>query len=274
MPRAPLSPPLVTWPMYLNACSHHKTPHPSRLNHPTPRTDAMQTPPTDTAANPANDVLRQCQNCWERQTAEHKLLSCARCKRAHYCSKECQVAHWPRHKDACRVNVQSRAEARAAAGAVAGVGTVREVEQALKRFAQTRRAILTVAALEAFALDTHPENVRRCVLWVELEHTALPPPREFRLRSAEVCTVDDVRASYQAPSAPALLEHIDLIQQQSREIERQGGLGIAIAIVSCGSLKHLMPLGISDKPSDSGMRFPNREMWLEKLRLGIERTLS
>ena len=76
----------------------------------------------------------------------------------------------------------------------------------------------------------------------------------------------------QSPSLPSLLERIDSLHQQSKEIAKQGGLGIAIAIVSCGQVKHMMPLGISDHPRDAGLKFKNNDFWLEKLKMGIERT--
>jgi hypothetical protein len=31
------------------------------------------------------------------------MLYCTRCRRANYCSRECQVAHWPSHRDMCNI---------------------------------------------------------------------------------------------------------------------------------------------------------------------------
>lgn len=39
----------------------------------------------------------------EENTVVHKLQNCVRCKNAWYCSKECQVAAWPKHKKSCDV---------------------------------------------------------------------------------------------------------------------------------------------------------------------------
>ena len=41
----------------------------------------------------------KCENCGK---AKEGLKKCARCLQVFYCSKECQVAHFPRHKVACK----------------------------------------------------------------------------------------------------------------------------------------------------------------------------
>jgi hypothetical protein len=45
--------------------------------------------------------------------AGSKLRACAKCGATHYCNKQCQVAHWPTHKDKC--NAQAATNARLAA---------------------------------------------------------------------------------------------------------------------------------------------------------------
>ena len=42
---------------------------------------------------------RICDGCGK---AAEGLRACARCRTAHYCSRECQAAHWPQHKRECR----------------------------------------------------------------------------------------------------------------------------------------------------------------------------
>ncbi|GJE90824.1 zinc finger MYND domain-containing protein [Phanerochaete sordida] len=236
----------------------------------------MATPSTQAAADPESDVLRQCQNCFKEQTEDRKLLTCSRCKRSHYCSKDCQTAHWPSHKENCTLTADLRSDIRATSAALRAEGLgapdPQEIERLLKQFSQTRRPILTMAALEAFRLDVRPQDVSKYVLWVELAPTGRPYPHEFRLLRAEKWTLDDLRANYATPSLPSLLERIESLHQQSQEIAKKGGLGVAIAIVSCGPVKHMMPLGISDHPRDAGLKFENTDLWLEKLKMGIERT--
>jgi len=42
------------------------------------------------------------QRCAQCGTRSDKLLTCARCKDAKYCSKECQIEHFPVHKGPCK----------------------------------------------------------------------------------------------------------------------------------------------------------------------------
>jgi hypothetical protein len=41
---------------------------------------------------------RSCYFCFKTNASMQK---CARCVKAHYCSKECQLTHWPLHKKEC-----------------------------------------------------------------------------------------------------------------------------------------------------------------------------
>jgi hypothetical protein len=47
--------------------------------------------------------VKKCHHCEmiETQMDDAKFMKCQRCKLAYYCSKECQVANWKRHKKMC-----------------------------------------------------------------------------------------------------------------------------------------------------------------------------
>jgi hypothetical protein len=51
-----------------------------------------------------SEVVTQCNNC-ERLNygGESERLNCSRCNIACYCNVECQKAHWPKHKKACKL---------------------------------------------------------------------------------------------------------------------------------------------------------------------------
>ena len=40
------------------------------------------------------------------EAVRSKMLYCTQCRRANYCSRECQVAHWPSHKHLCIVHAR------------------------------------------------------------------------------------------------------------------------------------------------------------------------
>jgi hypothetical protein len=45
-------------------------------------------------------TFRGCSNCGVREDGR-KLKKCGRCKRSHYCSRDCQAEHWAKHKTVC-----------------------------------------------------------------------------------------------------------------------------------------------------------------------------
>lgn len=45
-------------------------------------------------------ILDECHNCG----ATENLALCSRCHSAHFCSRKCQKAYWPFHREWCRRN--------------------------------------------------------------------------------------------------------------------------------------------------------------------------
>ena len=59
------------------------------------------------AMKKTNKSLRACYNCMKTER-DVKLSSCSGCDSAAYCSRECQKAHWPKHKERCKYNSMVR----------------------------------------------------------------------------------------------------------------------------------------------------------------------
>jgi hypothetical protein len=58
------------------------------------------------------DAATQCKNCLKFNSGgeSKRFLECSRCITACYCSAECQKAHWPIHKKACKLITCQRCE--------------------------------------------------------------------------------------------------------------------------------------------------------------------
>ena len=54
------------------------------------------------ADNNINDVPDACANCGRGEAEYRTLRKCAACKMVKYCNRECQIAHLPQHKKACK----------------------------------------------------------------------------------------------------------------------------------------------------------------------------
>ncbi|GIL50955.1 hypothetical protein Vafri_7014 [Volvox africanus] len=93
----------------------------------------------------ADGVARTCDTCGAAQQAGGPpLLWCSRCRTVRYCSRACQLGHWPYHKAACQ---QVAAAAAAATAAKAGQATVPTVTPPAQEHPEAlRHEMPTVAA--------------------------------------------------------------------------------------------------------------------------------
>jgi len=48
------------------------------------------------------DICANCANCGKGEESSNSLKTCTACKLVKYCSRDCQVAHWPQHKKECK----------------------------------------------------------------------------------------------------------------------------------------------------------------------------
>lgn len=56
----------------------------------------------DGSVTTSNEVTFATDVCHACQKRDVKLSKCSKCKKATYCGRECQAAHWPSHKAACK----------------------------------------------------------------------------------------------------------------------------------------------------------------------------
>ena len=50
----------------------------------------------------ADDIISLCANCGEGEENADSLKACTACKMVKYCNRDCQIAHRPQHKKACK----------------------------------------------------------------------------------------------------------------------------------------------------------------------------
>lgn len=62
---------------------------------------------SDCSSDEQNDLLN-CGSCGIEPTIDRPLLLCGKCNEQRYCSRECQKAHWSRHKKCCQALASAR----------------------------------------------------------------------------------------------------------------------------------------------------------------------
>lgn len=52
--------------------------------------------------------MKNCFQCQKTDSDTEKMYQCSKCKSVYYCSKECQIQHWKKHKKQCQLKLLQR----------------------------------------------------------------------------------------------------------------------------------------------------------------------
>ncbi|KIP11849.1 hypothetical protein PHLGIDRAFT_124522 [Phlebiopsis gigantea 11061_1 CR5-6] len=224
----------------------------------------------DTTAFP-----KQCQHCYIAESTTTKLKCCGRCKRAHYCSKECQNADWKAHKGKCQYNVQKKAEIRADGWRQIRIAEghsldLRSLLAGMKTWSRFHRDYLTWAAIHALRLKDDNLNCMKFALHIIIVPSGKQPPHHMKLEDAFAVPLAEVIDTLREKGNIAMIEQLEAVLEQSRAIRKEGRLGFVIALIQSGSVMNAAPLGLADRinPEDHYLDYDPR--WLDKLRAAVQ----
>ncbi|KAL1742006.1 hypothetical protein HDZ31DRAFT_44209 [Schizophyllum fasciatum] len=178
---------------------------------------------------------RVCQNCHKSQS-EIRLSSCSKCRLSHYCSRECQVAHWPTHKAQCRLNAQTRDRLKSAAE---DQPDLVEINRKFKDWQQIFRPLFHHVQCSALDLFTDPHRASTHLLSVLL--TPNPHPRKphdaacaFLLADARALPIADFLAALPPPVRAQLegARAAHAAETQKLRAANAGAPGVALMVAT------------------------------------------
>ncbi|RXW16650.1 hypothetical protein EST38_g9213 [Candolleomyces aberdarensis] len=218
-------------------------------------------------------TVKQCQNCFVRESGlkekGQKLLTCGACKRASYCSPECQRLHWKAHKPFCLMNRQADANSNTKTVIDPHRLQTAEVESHYKQWilvsksffsnsksvlvillgVQEYRPILFLSVFYAFELEQHPENISQNILIVTLSPTFLPgqkkvdPKRSFNVVAAGVESIAEFPDLQVRATAEQVFARVPELQRRDPTVLGFGIIYIIIPYTDQETIRHIVPWG-------------------------------
>ncbi|KAK7046348.1 hypothetical protein R3P38DRAFT_69123 [Favolaschia claudopus] len=132
---------------------------------------------------------QMCNQCLHMQRShKQQLSSCKACGLAMYCSRQCQVAHWPMHKTECK-NYQNQRES------VEKLSGLKSAFTDLSAWKRYHDAAVKNCAIAALNLRENPHLERTASFCVSLHHTgdlSVPPHKRFILRNVSLLSHDQL----------------------------------------------------------------------------------
>ncbi|KAJ3495401.1 hypothetical protein NLJ89_g10633 [Agrocybe chaxingu] len=190
--------------------------------------------------------LKQCMYCHISERDGQKLMSCAACRVAHYCNRECQKNDWKNHKAACTLNQNGdRVVRKATEESVMINGLMfKEVDHRFKKWQQVAQPVLSTLLLDALDLHADKDRCFTHMLWVTVvENMSSKTPKAATSSDiVKYFRVEDAEVKLIAALVPTLTDAgmrsaITSSVEQSRSMRKTGAaFGILIMVVYLESL--------------------------------------
>ncbi|TFK38289.1 hypothetical protein BDQ12DRAFT_127510 [Crucibulum laeve] len=197
----------------------------------------------------------KCTKCSKPESDEVRLMSCARCRQLHYCSKQCQVADWKRHKADCASNQGTLVKPKESDSALQlDPLTVAILHSRFEKWTQLYRIFLQDVAIAALELREHPERCYTHVLCIILTpNWSIPFENTDNVHIAKSFEVQDayvVAIAELIEKESRAKEAFDQILSEAKSMQEEGestiGSTIVRATVPAIKFTRILPTCVGD----------------------------
>ncbi|KAF8973285.1 hypothetical protein BDZ97DRAFT_674969 [Flammula alnicola] len=213
-------------------------------------------------------VLKVCHWCGKKQDPSQKpYQACGRCKEVIYCSKECQVASWPLHKEPCKLSTKARTAAAAHPEAATAIAN-------FKKWHSLHLGPLRHAVICALDLGHNPGALEDGVLFIEarlkVDHKDLPLKRRYEPVGGFTLTMKETREMLGNLGGDPILDSLKVANEHMR---KKGGLGVAALLLQAHNMVDFVKIVLPAPAVARQVQDDDdwgREGWLDKLRVAVE----
>ncbi|KAF9266065.1 hypothetical protein L218DRAFT_956454 [Marasmius fiardii PR-910] len=153
-------------------------------------------------------LVRPCGNCMNVPEPGSTFSHCAKCRETHYCSRECQVAHWPQHKEVCKHRARVIAQMEQQKAAAFAEGKVYYDPSVLQKWYRLNNDAVEHAAFHVLELWKGEKPSRTTthfvIITVEVDETEPDDPNLIRYKEALAAPMEKLQMIGSPP--PQLLE--------------------------------------------------------------------